>query len=425
MIGTLREDWRATLAVVSGGHFLSHFYFLVLPPLFPLLRDDFGLNNTELGLVVSVLSLGGLLQAPVGNVVDRVGARRIFVAGVGVTSAGIALVGIGPTYPAILALAAVSGLGQSAFHPADYAMIDAITEPDVRGRAFSVHTFSGFAGFAAAPVVVGTLALLVGWRATLLVVGGVGLLYTLFAALALAPTSRATVGADGVPREDGVTGADGTGDGGPNTDASRSFVATLRRPGILAMVAFFLVMALAGKGVQTFTSVLAVNSFGLEESVGNTLLTVYFALGSIGILVGGVLADRYAPGRIIVVGLVVGASALLFTLAGVVPVAPLPLVLLFGLVGFFVSLVTPSRDRLVSEVSGAGSTGRSFGIVFTGATVGSLVGPVLLGAVGDAASITLSFVLVGLFFLIAGVLAFSLGRGWLAPGTGPTPAEGD
>jgi MFS family permease len=116
---------------------------------------------------------------------------------------------------------------------------------------------------------------------------------------------------------------------------------------------------------------------------------------------------------------------LLVTVAGLLPVTPLLLVALFGLIGFFVSIVAPSRDRLVSEVAGSGSMGQSFGIVFTGATVGSLVGPVLLGAVGDAASITLSFVLIGVFFLAAGALAFSLGRGWLTPGMDSAVAEGD
>ena len=418
MIRAVLEDWRATLAVVSGGHFLSHFYFLVLPPLFPLLRTEFGLNNTELGLVISVLSIGGLLQAPVGNVVDRLGPKRIFVAGVGVTAGGIALIGVGPTYPAILAFAVVSGLGQSAFHPADYSLIDAVTDPDVQGRAFSVHTFSGFAGFAAAPAVVGTLAFAAGWRAALFVVGGIGVLYAVFAAVTLSPTDRGTATTDGTD-EAGDAGSD------PEPGAESSFRAALLNPGLLAMAGFFLLMALAGKGVQTFTAVLAVNSFGLEESLGNTLLTVYFAFGSVGILVGGVLADRYAPGWVIAGGVTVGAAALLATVTGVVPVGALSLVGLFGLIGFFVSIVTPSRDRLVSEVAGSGSMGQSFGIVFTGATIGSLVGPVLLGAVADTVSITVSFVLIGLFFLTAGALAFSLGRGWLTPEGGPVAAEGD
>jgi len=421
MIETVRDDWRATLAVVSGGHFLSHFYFLALPPLFPLLRGEFGLNNTELGLLVSVLTVGGLLQAPVGNVVDRVGAKWILVAGLGVTAGGIALLGVGPTYPALLALAVVSGVGQSAFHPADYAVIDAVTDPGVRGRAFSVHTFSGFAGFAAAPVVVGTLAYASGWRAALLVVGGAGVLYAALAAVALAPTGPGAEAGDAGEAE-AEADADASDAG---SDGDGSFLAALRRPGLLAMVGFFLLMSFAGKGVQTFTSVLAANAFALPESVGNTLLTVYFALGAVGVLTGGVLADRYPPSRVIAGSLLVGATALLATVAGLVPAGAGPLLAVFGLVGFFVSLVNPSRDRLVSDRSASGSMGQSFGIVFTGGTVGGLVGPVLLGAVADGVSVTTSFLLVGGFFLAAGALAFSLGRGWLAPERASTPVEGD
>lgn len=412
MIKTAHDDWRVIVAVVSGGHFLSHFYLLTLPPVFPLLRGEFGLNNTELGLIVSVLAIGGVLQAPVGNIVDRIGAKWVFVAGVGVTAAGIALVGFGPTYPAILVLAVISGLGQSAFHPAGYALIETVTEPGVRGRAFSVHTFSGYAGFATAPIVVGTLGFMIGWRVTLFVVGAMGLLYTLISAVTLAPAYQATPGTIDARSK-------------TKTEENPSFFSTLKRPGILAMVGFYLIMSFAGAGIQTFTAVLAVNSFGLNESAGNTLLTAFFALGAIGVLTGGVLADQYAPDRVIARTLVVGSFALLVTVVGVFPTSTLSLVGLFGLIGFFVSLVTPSRDRLVTKLSASGSMGRNFGIVFTGGTIGAFVGPVFLGAVGDAVSITISFLVIGVFYLVAAALAFSLGRGWLTLKSEAAPIEGD
>lgn len=52
---------RRTIATVTGGHFLSHFYILVFPPLFPMMREELALSNAELGLTVSVISLGTLL----------------------------------------------------------------------------------------------------------------------------------------------------------------------------------------------------------------------------------------------------------------------------------------------------------------------------------------------------------------------------
>jgi MFS family permease len=414
MFGAVRDDWRVVIGVISGGHFLSHFYRLSLPPLFPLLREEFGLNNAELGLVVSVLVIGGVLQAPVGNAVDRIGAKWVFVAGVGLTAAGIVLIGLGPTYPAILLLAVVSGVGQSAFHPADYALIDSVTEADVRGRAFSLHTFSGYAGYAAAPVVVGTLAFTAGWRIALFAVGGVGLLYAAFSAVALAPAYRTAM--DAAEASDGAEA---------ETETDRSMLSVFLRPGILAMVTFFLVTTFASRGLQSFTTVLAVDSFGLAESLGNTLLSVYFALGSIGVLIGGVLADRYDPGRVIAPTLVAGSAVLIVTVTGVVPISTLSLVGLFGLVGFFFSLIAPARDRLVTELSESGSTGQSFGIVFTGSTVGAVTGPALLGVVADAASITLTFVLIGVLYVVAGALAFALGRSRLASIPKGTPSRGD
>jgi MFS family permease len=412
MSNPLREDWRVVLAVVSGGHFLSHFYLLALPPLFPLLSGEFGLNNTKLGLIISALTLGGLLQAPVGNLVDRIGAKWIFVVAVGVTAGGIALIGVWPSYPMLLALATVSGIGQAGFHPADYSLIDSVADPDAQGRAFSIHTFSGFAGFAVAPLVVGALAALTNWRIALGVVGGVGVLYAVFSTVALAPVYRRKAETDSAHERE--ADPDDT-----------SFLSVRRQPGLLVMVGFFVLMSFAVKGIQGFTPVLAIDGFGLPESVGGSLLTVYFALGSLGVLVGGFLADRYDPSRVIAGGLAMGASTLVVTASGLIPISALSLVVAFALIGFCISLVFPSRDRLVTEHSAAGSLGRSFGIVFTGGTVGGLVGPVVLGAVGDATTITLSFVLIGGCYLLAATLAFSLGQGWLTPQPARSPIDGD
>ena len=111
----VRDDWRVTVGIVSGGHFLSHFYALAFPPLFPFLADAFGLSNVELGLLVSVGAVATLLQVPVGDLVDRVGAKWVFVAGVAVTALGILLAGLAPSYGALLVFSALTGVGRAAF----------------------------------------------------------------------------------------------------------------------------------------------------------------------------------------------------------------------------------------------------------------------------------------------------------------------
>lgn len=128
------DDGLDTVGIVTGGHTLSHVYLLTFPPLFPLLRVEFGLTNTQLGVLVSVISLGMLLQIPVGELVDRIGAKRVFVAGVAITSSSILLAGTATSYLTLLTFATLSGIGQSAFHPTDYPLLKAVSDPEQKGN---------------------------------------------------------------------------------------------------------------------------------------------------------------------------------------------------------------------------------------------------------------------------------------------------
>ena len=71
-----QDGW--VLGLLCSGHFLSHFYFLALPPMFPLLKAEFCISYVELGLAITAYNLlGGFAQAPVGFLVDRFGPRRM------------------------------------------------------------------------------------------------------------------------------------------------------------------------------------------------------------------------------------------------------------------------------------------------------------------------------------------------------------
>jgi MFS family permease len=383
----------ATVGLVTAGHFLSHFYLLAFPPLFSLIRPEFGLSNAQLGLVVSVISVAMLLQIPVGELVDRIGGKWVFVGGVAVTSLGVLLAGTATSYLALLAFATLSGIGQATFHPADYPLLETVSEPERRGRNFSIHTFGGYVGFAAAPVVVGTLGIALGWRTALLIVGSVGVAYAGVVALALRPVYRQQIDAS----------VDTDDDGGASSRAA------LLRPGILVMSVFFVVFTMAGKGIQTFTPILAVDGFRLTESIGNTALSVFFAVTAIAVLLGGVIADRHDPRHIIAAATTMAAATLFVVVGDVVPIDAIAVIVLFGLAGGAYGLVFASRDRLVSSYSPSGSTGRSFGFVFTASSLGSLSSPVLLGAVIDVSTPSTAFVLIGGFFLLSGLVVLAIG----------------
>ena len=123
--GGLRRDVRV-IGLVGGAHFVSHFFQLTLPPLFPLLRDDFGVTYVQLGLVMSLFyASSGIGQTASGFLVDHFGARRVLPAGMALVALAMALAGLAPSYWALVAVALLGGLGNSVFHPADYSIFNA------------------------------------------------------------------------------------------------------------------------------------------------------------------------------------------------------------------------------------------------------------------------------------------------------------
>ena len=119
-----RQDARL-IGVVGFAHGTSHFFHLLLPPLFPWLMRDFGLSFTEVGALMTIFFIiSGVGQAAAGFAVDRFGPSRVLMFGVtclALSGFTLALAG----HYAILALsAAFAGLGNSVFHPVDFTILN-------------------------------------------------------------------------------------------------------------------------------------------------------------------------------------------------------------------------------------------------------------------------------------------------------------
>src|SRR5467141_2380886 len=124
-------------AVIGTGHFLSHFYQLCLPPVFLAWQAAFGVSFAELGLSMALMSCAtGLLQTPVGFLVDRYGARPFLVGGTLLMTLSLAAMGIATAYWQIVVLALLSGVGNSVIHPADYAILSGSVDRTKLGRSF-------------------------------------------------------------------------------------------------------------------------------------------------------------------------------------------------------------------------------------------------------------------------------------------------
>ena len=107
----LRQDVR-TIGLIGVAHGTSHFFHMLLPPLFPWFIQDFGFSYSELGLLVSVFFvISGVGQALAGFLVDKVGARPVlFFALSCFVLAGVAA-GLAQGYAGLMLAAGFAGFG--------------------------------------------------------------------------------------------------------------------------------------------------------------------------------------------------------------------------------------------------------------------------------------------------------------------------
>ena len=386
MAQALERGAGRTLALVGAGHFLSHFYALTLPPLFLFFREEFAVGYAALGAVAAGYGLvGGVLQAPVGLAVDRWGARPVLLAGLALNAGAIAAIAFVESYAGLLLLAIAAGVGNSVFHPADYAVLAARVPERRLGRAYSLHTFLGFLGTAVAPATVGALAIWTDWRTTVALAGAVGLATVLVMA-----ASGAAVASP------------------PRAREARAGGSVRRAPAapILLFFCFFLAFGLASGGITSFTVIGLGKLHGLDPATAGAVLTTALMALAFGILAGGELPDRERLQIRLTGGALVGGG-LAFALAGSIDAGPLGLAALFGLGGFAMGVVLPARDLMLKRITPPGDTGRVIGFVFVGLSVGGGLSPLLFGWTMDRDWPALLFVAAGAFLALAFLCSFA------------------
>jgi MFS family permease len=392
-----RDDVRI-MALIGAGHMVSHFLQLALPPLFPLLRQELGVSWVALGLVSSIFyGVSGLAQTAAGFLVDHFGARRVLLAGMTLMALSIASAALAPAYWALVPVAALAGLGNSVFHPADYSMLNSSISARRIARAYSMHSISGNLGWVLAPALVGTVTHLAGWRVALLAAGGVALLATAL----LASQTRGL----GAPMP-ALARPAGTGLGAD--------LRVLMAAPILMAFGYFALLTGSTTGIQTFAVPALAAIYQAPLTLATGALTVYLLGNATGVLIGGFLADRATRHDLVAAAGVLSAATLMVVLAtGALPLGTIAIAM--ACTGFSMGVTAPSRDMLVRAATPRGSSGKVFGFVYSGLDLGSLVAPPVYGWFLDRGEPRAMFAVVAAVMLVMIVTVVQVRRRVVTP----------
>jgi MFS family permease len=391
------------ISLVGLAHGTSHFFHLLLPSLFPWLMKDFGLSFTQVGFLTTVFfTVSGVGQALAGFVVDRVGARRVLSFGLAMLAAAGVLVGLATSFAGLVVAAAVAGLGNSIFHPADFSLLNRRVSTARLGHAFSVHGLAGNFGWAAAPVFVTGLAGMWGWHVAALSAAAVGA-----AVLALIRVRREQL--DDVRWQSAVV----PGSTAPADQTARSQLAFLGSGAVWGCFLFFL-LTTSGFGIlQTFAPAVLGHVYALPLALAAAGLTVYLLSSAAGIVTGGFVAARFPDSdRVVATMLGLAAVVALVLALGVVPAWAM--LACMAVMGFGVGIAAPNRDLLVRKAAtaqfGRSSYGRVYGFVYSGTDLGLAVAPILIGPLLDAGRFALALYALALFQFGALMVALRVGK---------------
>ena len=366
-------EWRI-IAPICAAHFVSHYFMIILAPLFAFIKADYGVSYTDLALALTAFNVvSAALQTPAGFLVDHIGARIVLMAGVALGTAAFAVAGVVNSYTVFVAMFAVAGLGNTAYHPANYSLLSQYTPGNRIGQIYSVHTFAGITGSAVAPATLLAMQSHFGWRGAFV---GAAILGAVVLALLLlqwpAQAEPASQKHHAAPRA-----ADAQG-GATEREASWR---VLLSPPIMLNLGFFILISIMG-GLNTFMVVALGALYGTPDTLGSGALTALLSMNAIGVLIGGYLASR-TKRHATVAALSLALAGISTLLIGIIGQSAAVLIAMSSLSGLFTGVVSPSRDMLVRSVTPPGAFGRVFGFVSSGFNIGSIIAPMIYGLLMD------------------------------------------
>lgn len=328
-------------------HFSHHLSTGVLVPLLPLLRQDFGLNYFQSGVLVSSFSLSyGFGQIPMALLADRFSRRSLIVLGLIGTSLSAIAVALTNAYWQMVLCFIVLGLLGATYHAPASSFLSQSIPPDQRGRSLGTHVVGGSASFLLTPpMAVYIAAWARTWRLSFFLLAIPALVMSALLWLATRQSHEAGQIAEETRLAPSMGGSNPNGDsvGAPNPGITWGQI--LRAIGILAMISVLLQMVFSS--VYSYLPLYLVDHHGITPEYAGILVGLVAGAGVVGAPLGGSLSDRLGRKQVILLSLSL-AGPLLF----VAMRAPAGIWLPFSLAayGTIISARMPTVESLIADV---------------------------------------------------------------------------
>ena len=382
------------LLAISCCHFLNDLIQSLLAALYPLLKQNFGLDFGQVGLITLAFQLtASLLQPVVGLYTDRRPLPYSLPFGMGLSLLGLLLLSVAPSYGMLVLAACLIGLGSSIFHP-ESSRVARMASGGQLGLAQSVFQVGGNGGSAAGPLL----------AAFIVMPRGQGSI-AWFSAAALTGIAILSVVSTWYrqripPRRGRMAGAKSApaGVGPPVVGLSRRRVVISLAILVALIFSKYFYMA----SLNTYFTFYLMQKFNLSIQAAQIHLFIFLGAVAIGTLLGGPIGDRF--GRKYVIW---------FSILGVFPfTAMLPYANLFwtGILSVVIGLILASAFSAILVYATElvpGNVGAIAGLFFGFAFGMAGLGAAVLGELADHTSVELVY-RVCAFLPLIGLLAIFL-----------------
>ncbi len=356
--GALAPHWWVILGI-SGAHLINDIMQSLLAALYPVLRAEFSLSFTQIGLIsLAFMGTASVLQPLVGLLADRHPLPQALALGMGATLLGLLALAFGPAYGWLVLGAAAIGLGSAVFHPE----ASRVARAAANGKFATAQSFfqvGGNAGHAVGPLLAAFVVVPFGRLAVAAFAGLAGLGMALLALIGRWHDRHRRVVNQRV-----------------RPSLSQPILSRKRIAASLAVLALLVLSKNAFTAAMTsYFTFFTIERFGLDARGAQLVLFAYLGASALGVLAGGLVGDWVGTLRVIWISILgVLPLSLALPYAGLWTAVVLVMTIGFVMASAFPAIIVYAQELVPGRVGLV--AGLFFGLAFgTGGIAAAALGP--------------------------------------------------